>query len=100
MYIASNACTGQLNKPGTQLVGVGSINNTFGIQGVQENTFFFKSITDASKLRRQVSECFERAALPHTPAEVNQEWYCLTSNNNVVTPYDLNNNITVALSGF
>lgn len=52
------------------LVGVGSINNTFGIQGVQENTFFFKSITDANKLRRQVSECFERAALPNTSPEV------------------------------
>lgn len=50
--------------------GVGSINNTFGIKGVQENTFFFKSITDASKLRRQVSECFERAALPNTSPQV------------------------------
>lgn len=43
---------------------VGSINNTFGCPGVEENTFFFKSITDANKLRRQVSECFERASLP------------------------------------
>ena len=34
--------------------GVGSINNTFGIKGVSEHTFFFKSITDAAKLRRQV----------------------------------------------
>ena len=34
--------------------GVGSINNTFGIKGVAEHTFFFKSITDAAKLRRQV----------------------------------------------
>lgn len=51
------------------ILGVGSINNTFGIQGVQEHTFFFKSITDANKLRRQVSECFERAALPNTSQE-------------------------------
>lgn len=50
--------------------GVGCINNTFGIKGVQEHTFFFKSITDANKLRRQVSECFERAALPNTSQEV------------------------------
>jgi len=52
------------------IAGVGSINNTFGIKGVQEHTFFFKSITDANKLRRQVSECFERAALPNTSQEV------------------------------
>ena len=52
------------------VLGVGSINNTFGIKGVQEHTFFFKSITDANKLRRQVSECFERAALPNTSDEV------------------------------
>jgi NADH:ubiquinone reductase (non-electrogenic) len=30
---------------------------------------FFKGIRDANKLRRQVSECFERAALPNTPEE-------------------------------
>ena len=52
------------------VAGVGCINNTFGIKGVQEHTFFFKSITDANKLRRQVSECFERAALPNTSQEV------------------------------
>ena len=52
------------------VLGVGSINNTFGIKGVQEHTFFFKSITDANKLRRQVSECFERAALPNTSDKV------------------------------
>ena len=52
------------------VAGVGSINNTFGIKGVEEHTFFFKSITDANKLRRQVSECFERAALPNTSHEV------------------------------
>jgi NADH:ubiquinone reductase (non-electrogenic) len=28
---------------------------------------FFKSIEDANNLRRRVSECFERAALPMTP---------------------------------
>ena len=55
---------------GVVTVGVGCINNTFGIKGVQEHTFFFKSITDANKLRRQVSECFERAALPNTSQEV------------------------------
>ena len=31
---------------------------------------FFKSIDDANRLRSQVSECFERAALPQTIKEV------------------------------
>ena len=52
------------------VVSVGSVNNTFGVKGVEENCFFFKSISDASRLRRQISECFERAALPYTPASV------------------------------
>ena len=52
------------------VVSVGSVNNTFGVKGVEENCFFFKSISDASRLRRQTSECFERAALPYTPDSV------------------------------
>ena len=40
---------------------------TFGVKGVEEHAFFFKSIDDAASLRRHVSECFERAALPQTP---------------------------------
>lgn len=52
------------------IVSVGSVNNTFGVKGVEDHCFFFKSIEDASRLRRQVSECFERAALPYTPASV------------------------------
>lgn len=35
----------------------------------QEHAFFFKSIEDAARLRRHVSECFERAALPQTLPE-------------------------------
>ncbi len=46
------------------------MNNTFGIKGVAQYCNFFKSIEDANALRRRVSECFERAALPATPAEV------------------------------
>ena len=97
---------------------MGSINNTFGIKGVQgrlapqvdldspseiskgtssfklgkildrdrisgqccyrleesndfaEHCLFFKSIEDANRLRRQIAESFERAALPGIPAEV------------------------------
>ena len=37
---------------------------------MREFTFFFKGIRDAVKLRRQISECFERASLPHTAPEV------------------------------
>jgi len=51
------------------VVAVGSTNNTFGCPGVEENCLFFKSIEDAKKLRAQISECFERAALPYTPVE-------------------------------
>jgi NADH:ubiquinone reductase (non-electrogenic) len=51
------------------VVSVGSINNTFGVPGVEENCMFFKSIEDARHLRARVSELFERAALPNTPRE-------------------------------
>jgi NADH:ubiquinone reductase (non-electrogenic) len=49
---------------------VGSVNNTFGIKGVQEHTQFFKNVEDANRLRRRVSECFERASLPQTSEAV------------------------------
>ena len=58
------------------VVSVGSVNNTFGVKGVQDHCFFFKNIEDASRLRGQVSECFERAALPYTPDEVRALLYC------------------------
>ncbi|KAK9813760.1 hypothetical protein WJX73_007780 [Symbiochloris irregularis] len=51
------------------IVATGSVNNTFGIQGVKEHAFFFKSIEDAMALRQRVCECFERAALPDTTPE-------------------------------
>ena len=49
---------------------MGSVNNTFGCPGVEEHTQFFKSVDDARKFRRQVLQCFERAALPETTPEV------------------------------
>lgn len=52
------------------VVSVGSTTNTFGCPGVEENCLFFKSIEDAKALRKQLSECFERAALPYTSDEV------------------------------
>ncbi|GIL56627.1 hypothetical protein Vafri_11967 [Volvox africanus] len=51
------------------VMAVGSVNNTFGIKGVDQYCFYFKSIEDAGRLRARVSECFERAALPATPEE-------------------------------
>ncbi|KAK9914887.1 hypothetical protein WJX75_001929 [Coccomyxa subellipsoidea] len=51
------------------VLAVGSVNNTFGIKGVAEHTYFFKSIDDANNLRRKVSECFERASLPAVSQE-------------------------------
>jgi NADH dehydrogenase FAD-containing subunit len=47
---------------------VGSVNNTFGVQGVREHCQFFKTIEDATRLRKRISECFERAALPNVSA--------------------------------
>jgi Pyridine nucleotide-disulphide oxidoreductase len=58
------------------IVSVGSVNNTFGIKGVAEHCFFFKAIEDASRLRSQVSECFERASLPYTSDEVRNLYAC------------------------
>lgn len=51
------------------VVSVGSVNNTFGVKGVEENCLFFKSIEDAKSLRARISELFERAALPNVPKE-------------------------------
>lgn len=51
------------------IIGVGSVNNTFGIQGVEQYANYFKSIEDANRLRNRVNECFERAALPATTEE-------------------------------
>ncbi|EFN54551.1 hypothetical protein CHLNCDRAFT_58189 [Chlorella variabilis] len=51
------------------LVGVGSVNNTFGIQGVAERCFFLKSIDDAHRLRVHISKVVEHAGLPHLTRE-------------------------------
>eukprot|EP00889_Picochlorum_renovo_P004962 jgi/Picre1/31992/NNA_007340.t1 len=51
----------------------GCVNNTFGVQGVEEYTTFFKTVEDAARLRLRVSECFERAALPATSKEERQK---------------------------
>eukprot|EP00884_Botryococcus_braunii_P007779 jgi/Botrbrau1/17001/Bobra.49_2s0060.1 len=55
------------------VLAVGSVNNTFGIQGVEDYCFFFKSVDDANRLRSHVSELFERAALPGCFPEVRKQ---------------------------
>jgi hypothetical protein len=42
-------------------------------QGVDQHCMFFKSVSDAHALRQRVSECFERAVLPHTSQEERQQ---------------------------
>lgn len=42
----------------------GSINNTFGTTGVQQNCLFLKSAEDASKIRTSLHDAYEKAALP------------------------------------
>ncbi|CAD7703445.1 unnamed protein product [Ostreobium quekettii] len=53
----------------TLVFAVGAQNNTFGVEGVKEHCFFFKTVEDAHRLRRHVSVCFERASLPQTTEE-------------------------------
>eukprot|EP00232_Nephroselmis_pyriformis_P022767 CAMPEP_0182864046 /NCGR_PEP_ID=MMETSP0034_2-20130328/6967_1 /TAXON_ID=156128 /ORGANISM="Nephroselmis pyriformis, Strain CCMP717" /LENGTH=626 /DNA_ID=CAMNT_0024996293 /DNA_START=91 /DNA_END=1971 /DNA_ORIENTATION=- len=48
------------------VMSIGSVNNTFGTPGVEENSYGFKTIEDAKRLRARISECFERASLPQT----------------------------------
>ena len=36
-------------------VGVGSVNNTFGIKGVEEQCYVLKSIEDAHRLRVRIA---------------------------------------------
>lgn len=52
------------------IVAVGSVNNTFGVPGVEENAFFLKDLEQAKAIRQRINECFEVANLPDTsPAE-------------------------------
>jgi NADH:ubiquinone reductase (non-electrogenic) len=51
------------------VLAVGSVPNTFGIPGVEDNALFFKEIPDAVRFRREASERFERASLPGMTAE-------------------------------
>lgn len=43
------------------ILATGAIYNDFGIEGVQENAFFLKSLKDAVALRSHILHCFEQA---------------------------------------
>lgn len=51
------------------VVAVGAVTNAFGVEGVREHCFFFKTVEDAHRLRVHLTECFEKAALPQTTQE-------------------------------
>ncbi len=46
------------------VIGVGVVSNTFGVPGVEQNSFFMKELADARAIRQRVIECFERASKP------------------------------------
>ncbi|KAJ8908013.1 hypothetical protein NDN08_008112 [Rhodosorus marinus] len=46
------------------VVGVGAVPNTFGIPGVEDNTFFLKEARDGKLIRGRIHDCFEAASYP------------------------------------
>ncbi|XP_067131727.1 uncharacterized protein [Centruroides vittatus] len=48
------------------IISVGALNNTYGIPGVKEYTFFLKEINDAMKIRNKILDNFEVALEPNT----------------------------------
>ncbi|KAJ3079088.1 hypothetical protein HK102_004040, partial [Quaeritorhiza haematococci] len=51
------------------VVAVGAKNQTLGVPGVEENTHFLKTVSDARKIRYRIMSLFEKAALPCTTDE-------------------------------
>lgn len=43
------------------ILATGAIYNDFGVEGIQDNAFFLKSLGDAINLRSHILECFEKA---------------------------------------
>ncbi len=46
------------------VISVGAVNNTFGIQGVQDNALFLKELWDSRRIRQLIIDRFEQAATP------------------------------------
>ncbi|RFU25100.1 hypothetical protein B7463_g11234, partial [Scytalidium lignicola] len=55
------------------VIAVGCYSQTFGTKGVKENAYFLKDVGDARKIRKRILECFETAALPTTPLELQKK---------------------------
>lgn len=55
------------------VITVGSINNTFGIPGVEENALFLKELRDARSIRAKITDIFERAGSPGISNESRDE---------------------------
>ncbi|KAI9492562.1 hypothetical protein BDB00DRAFT_430624 [Zychaea mexicana] len=51
------------------IVGVGAMNQTFGIKGVEQYGCFLKEVWDAQKIRTKVMDCIETAAFPGQSSE-------------------------------
>lgn len=49
------------------VVAVGAQTATFSIKGVKENTYFLKNIQQAQKIRKNIMDSFETAAIPGQP---------------------------------
>lgn len=49
------------------VVAVGAQTATFNIKGVKENTYFLKNIQQAQKIRKNIMDSFETAAIPGQP---------------------------------
>lgn len=54
------------------VMAIGVRPSSLGVPGVEEHCLFLKDIDDATKIRKRVTECFERADLPVTPAAEQQ----------------------------
>lgn len=51
------------------VIGVGAMNSTFGIPGVQENACFLKEIPDAQKIRKKIMDNIESASFKNLDDE-------------------------------
>ncbi|KAG0179957.1 NADH:ubiquinone oxidoreductase [Apophysomyces sp. BC1021] len=51
------------------VIGVGAMNQTFGIKGVEQYGCFLKEVWDAQKIRAKLMDCIETAAFPGQKAE-------------------------------
>lgn len=49
------------------VVAVGATNNTFGVPGVHNNSYFFKDLEDAQKIRERLIDVLESNAYPSDP---------------------------------